>query len=69
MVSSGHPGLAQVVAGTPWLVLVSPVAALYCCTSNPEPADPVGWLPFVCSLLALPTGAYASLGMYRDWLR
>jgi site-specific DNA recombinase len=39
MVMSGHPGLAQVVAGTPWPVLVGPVAALYCCTPNPEPAD------------------------------
>jgi hypothetical protein len=31
--------LAQVVAGTPSAVPVAPVAALYCCTSNPQPAD------------------------------
>src|SRR4051794_40171024 len=39
MVRSGHPGLGSSRGCTPSPVLVAPVAALYCCTSNPQPAD------------------------------
>jgi hypothetical protein len=46
------PDLAQVVAGTPWPVLVAPVAAPYCCASNPEPADNRTDLPVVAPCCA-----------------